>query len=322
MFGPTFELRPTREHTSRGSTCGASSAPRARAPGSAATSATARARSSAFPAAAWPAGSTARWRRSRTSRSRRRRTAGRRSCCSATTATGSSGRGGGGAGLGRADARRSGSRCRSGGTTSARVRATDPWSLLRNSDRWRRNPLSDDGHYFTTGLQLDLDTRNDRDDARPPAGCSGAASSTRPATTWRRSRCPRPCGPPITDGGRLRLRPADARSPALLAPHARRSGSTAACAPTAGSAATRCRSSAAFRWAVRTCCPGTRSATSPARRPGSPIPRTRRCATGRSPPRSRSAPASASTWATGCADADERRPRALHRSSRRPTSSS
>jgi hypothetical protein len=43
------------------------------------------------------------------------------------------------------------------------LRATDPWSLLRNSDRWRRNPLSDDGHYFTTGVQLDLDTRNDRD---------------------------------------------------------------------------------------------------------------------------------------------------------------
>jgi outer membrane protein assembly factor BamA len=43
------------------------------------------------------------------------------------------------------------------------LRATDPWSLLRNSDQWRRNPLSDDGHYFTTGLQLDLDTRNDRD---------------------------------------------------------------------------------------------------------------------------------------------------------------
>jgi hypothetical protein len=43
------------------------------------------------------------------------------------------------------------------------LRATDPWSLLRNSDRWRRNPLSDDGHYFTTGLELDLDTRNDRD---------------------------------------------------------------------------------------------------------------------------------------------------------------
>jgi hypothetical protein len=43
------------------------------------------------------------------------------------------------------------------------VRATDPWSLLRNSDRWRRNPLSDDGHYFTTGVQADLDTRNDRE---------------------------------------------------------------------------------------------------------------------------------------------------------------
>jgi outer membrane protein assembly factor BamA len=43
------------------------------------------------------------------------------------------------------------------------VRATDPWSLLRNSDRWRRNPLTDDGHYFTTGAQVDFDTRNDRE---------------------------------------------------------------------------------------------------------------------------------------------------------------
>jgi hypothetical protein len=43
------------------------------------------------------------------------------------------------------------------------VRATDPWSLFRNSDRWRRNPLIDDGHYFITGLQLDYDTRNERD---------------------------------------------------------------------------------------------------------------------------------------------------------------
>ena len=42
------------------------------------------------------------------------------------------------------------------------VRATDPWSLFRNSDRWRRNPLIDDGHYITTGFQLDLDTRNER----------------------------------------------------------------------------------------------------------------------------------------------------------------
>lgn len=43
------------------------------------------------------------------------------------------------------------------------VRATDPWSLLRNSDRWRRNPLIDDGIYFTTGLDVTYDTRNQRD---------------------------------------------------------------------------------------------------------------------------------------------------------------
>lgn len=48
------------------------------------------------------------------------------------------------------------------------LRVSDPWSLLRNSDRWRRNPLIDDGHYFTTGVQLDYDTRNDRD--RPSTG--------------------------------------------------------------------------------------------------------------------------------------------------------
>jgi hypothetical protein len=43
------------------------------------------------------------------------------------------------------------------------VRATDPWSLLRNSDTWRRNPLIDDGHFFTTGLEAVFDTRNQRD---------------------------------------------------------------------------------------------------------------------------------------------------------------
>ena len=48
------------------------------------------------------------------------------------------------------------------------VRITDPWSLFRNSDSWRRNPLIDDGHYFTTGVQLDYDTRNDRE--RPTTG--------------------------------------------------------------------------------------------------------------------------------------------------------
>jgi hypothetical protein len=43
------------------------------------------------------------------------------------------------------------------------VQIADPWSLLRNSDRWRRNPLIDDGHYFNTGIQVDFDTRNDRE---------------------------------------------------------------------------------------------------------------------------------------------------------------
>ena len=43
------------------------------------------------------------------------------------------------------------------------MRAVDPWSVFRNSDRWRRNPLIDDGHYFTTGVEVDLDTRNDRE---------------------------------------------------------------------------------------------------------------------------------------------------------------
>ena len=42
------------------------------------------------------------------------------------------------------------------------VRATDPWSLFRNSDEWRPNPPIDDGHYVTTGVQVDFDTRNER----------------------------------------------------------------------------------------------------------------------------------------------------------------
>ena len=43
------------------------------------------------------------------------------------------------------------------------LRATDPWSLLRNSDRWRRNPLIDDGHFFITDVGLSFDTRNQRE---------------------------------------------------------------------------------------------------------------------------------------------------------------
>ncbi len=40
------------------------------------------------------------------------------------------------------------------------VRASDPWSLLRNSDRWRPNPLIDDGRYFSGTIGLTLDSRN------------------------------------------------------------------------------------------------------------------------------------------------------------------
>ncbi|HXE57734.1 MAG TPA: BamA/TamA family outer membrane protein [Gemmatimonadales bacterium] len=43
------------------------------------------------------------------------------------------------------------------------VRANDPWSLFRNSDQWRPNPLIDDGHYLTAGLGLEYDTRNHPD---------------------------------------------------------------------------------------------------------------------------------------------------------------
>lgn len=45
------------------------------------------------------------------------------------------------------------------------VRANDPWSLFRNSNRWRPNPLIDDGHYTTVGGSLEYDTRNARSGA-------------------------------------------------------------------------------------------------------------------------------------------------------------
>jgi hypothetical protein len=43
------------------------------------------------------------------------------------------------------------------------VRATDPWSLFRNEDQWRPNPLIDDGHYTTFGLGAEVDTRDSKD---------------------------------------------------------------------------------------------------------------------------------------------------------------
>ena len=42
------------------------------------------------------------------------------------------------------------------------VQASDPWSLLRNSDRWRPNPLIDDGHYLIGTIGFAIDTRNSR----------------------------------------------------------------------------------------------------------------------------------------------------------------
>ena len=42
------------------------------------------------------------------------------------------------------------------------VRANEPWSLFRNNDRWRPNPLIDDGHYTAFGLSTEYDSRNAR----------------------------------------------------------------------------------------------------------------------------------------------------------------
>lgn len=50
------------------------------------------------------------------------------------------------------------------------VPASDPLSLLRNSELWRPNPLVDDGHFRTAVARVDLDTRNDPE---------------RPSTGWR-----------------------------------------------------------------------------------------------------------------------------------------
>lgn len=48
------------------------------------------------------------------------------------------------------------------------VRANDPWSLFRNRERWRPNPLIDDGHYTSVGLSAQYDSRNEP--ASPSAG--------------------------------------------------------------------------------------------------------------------------------------------------------
>lgn len=43
------------------------------------------------------------------------------------------------------------------------VRANDPWSLFRNTTRWRPNPLIDDGHYTIVAVSSEYDSRNSRD---------------------------------------------------------------------------------------------------------------------------------------------------------------
>jgi hypothetical protein len=50
----------------------------------------------------------------------------------------------------------------------ASVAARDPWTVLRNRERWRPNPPIDGGHYTTLAAVATLDTRNDRD--QPTAG--------------------------------------------------------------------------------------------------------------------------------------------------------
>lgn len=42
------------------------------------------------------------------------------------------------------------------------LRANDPWSLFRNEARWRPNPLIDDGHFTSLGLNAEYDSRNAR----------------------------------------------------------------------------------------------------------------------------------------------------------------
>ena len=40
----------------------------------------------------------------------------------------------------------------------------DPWTVFRNSNRWRPNPPIDEGHYTTLAANASLDTRNDPDE--------------------------------------------------------------------------------------------------------------------------------------------------------------
>ena len=80
------------------------------------------------------------------------------------------------------------------------VRATDPWSLLRNSDRWRRNPLIDDGHYSPPDSISTYDTRNQRDLPSTGWPCRADTSTAR-ATTCHPHVLPDVIRPPVPAGG-------------------------------------------------------------------------------------------------------------------------
>ena len=178
------------------------------------------------------------------------------------------------------------------------VQITDPWSLLRNSDRWRRNPLIDDGHYFNTGLQVEFDTRNERD--QPTTGwlfrgryehstSDDIAPVALPAVV-------RP-NPP-TGGGyatdRLSL---DLRRYARLTPGLQVNGRIRADGWIAGD---RLPVQRRVSLGGTDRCPDSTFVPSPARRAASAIQPFRHSAIAPSPPRSRCGPAWASTSATGC----------------------
>lgn len=76
------------------------------------------------------------------------------------------------------------------------VRANNPWSLFRNEDSWRANPLIDDGHYTIGTLSAEYDSRNDRDD--PSSGWWVRAS-----VEHSRSNDAAPIGLPATVRGPL-----------------------------------------------------------------------------------------------------------------------
>ena len=107
------------------------------------------------------------------------------------------------------------------------VRDADPWSLFRNSDQWRPNPLIDDGHYTTLGAQVDYDTRNER--YLPSSGWllrgrfeHSGSDDVAPVLLPESVRPELPIYVEIgraADRRRLRLRQAAARLPAVFEAH-------------------------------------------------------------------------------------------------------